>query len=521
MARVLADIVDGIGRLGLGYHRDRANYVVVATAVVYAAAFNVSSFIAVEGRLRPDRLVNTLVCALLFFTLLSLSRRLFAAGTVLAFGATAVIAYYMHTFRIKVSPHVWSVVLETNYDEASGLVGAPVFIWLFAALGAAGLAAWLVLSRLAFTALAPRLALCAVLAAGCGNAIRMGNTESMGMPATFVTSYLQYRAERAKLEALARNRRDVSALPAAARDRDLDVVFIIGEAARPDHFHANGYARQTSPRLEAAGAIPFPRTRACHTATRFAVPCMITRTGADPASTKVSETSFISVFKRLGFATAWISNQGFLGFHETPVSVLAKEAAVVKFANPTGNYKEVNVHDAELLPFLDAFLAGEGRGRLAVLHAIGSHWKYDRHYPAAFRAFTPTCDRSVQKDCAREHVINSYDNTILYADWFAGEVIARLKDRDAIVIFASDHGESLGENGVYAHWAESKNTREQLDAALFVWVSDERERRHPGVRERLRRNARGRVTQPQLFHTVLDCAGVEGEAIDKRKSLCN
>lgn len=499
---------------------DRGILVALGTSLIYTVAFNLPAMCATDGHPKVDLLVGDLLFAASFFLFLSLLWWLFAPVIVVAFTLTSVMTYYTHTFGISPNPHVWAVLLETNRDEAFGLIGTRVVLWSSAAFAFAIAIAWLARRVPPPASLLPRLSLAVLLSAACVGIVGTSNIASLGMPISLVTSYREYCFEQENFEKLLSRRRDISNGTFTVRDQDTIVVFIIGEAARPDHFHINGYHRPTSPRLEEAGAISFPYLTVYHTATRYAVPRMTTRTGFDSSFVRIPETSFISVFKKLGFTTAWISNQGFLGIHDTPVSVIASEAAQVHFVNPTGNYRKTIIYDGNLLPLLDRVLTSAGNsGALVVLHTIGSHWRYDSHYPPDFRKFVPTCDQKSPKSCSREQVINSYDNTILYTDWFLGEVIARVRNQSALVVYASDHGESLGEEGTYAHWIGS-NRPEQRKAAMFIWVSEELERRDPGIRARLNINAERQVRHRQLFHTVLDCAGISGTFVDRRESLC-
>ena len=90
-----------------------------------------------------------------------------------------------------------------------------------------------------------------------------------------------------------------------------------------------------------------------------------------------------------------------------------------------------------------------------MLHVLGSHGPtYYQRYPNEMKKFTPTCDTSDLAKCSRDEIINTYDNTILYTDYLISEFIAELEKNEIFegsLIYISDHGESLGENGIYLH----------------------------------------------------------------------
>ncbi len=95
---------------------------------------------------------------------------------------------------------------------------------------------------------------------------------------------------------------------------------------------------------------------------------------------------------------------------------------------------------------------------LIILHMIGSHGPtYYKRYPSSQRIFTPDCQRSDIQNCTHEELVNTYDNTIAYTDYVLSRIITELvvisesQDVKTSMIYVSDHGESLGESGVYLH----------------------------------------------------------------------
>lgn len=98
-------------------------------------------------------------------------------------------------------------------------------------------------------------------------------------------------------------------------------------------------------------------------------------------------------------------------------------------------------------------LQGDG---VIVLHTIGSHGPtYYNRYPPQFRKFTPTCDTNEIQTCSKEQLVNTYDNTLVYVDYIVDKAINLLKEHQdkftTSLVYLSDHGESLGENGIYLH----------------------------------------------------------------------
>lgn len=303
---------------------------------------------------------------------------------------------------------------------------------------------------------------------------------------------------------------------------DLNVVLIIGESARRDHFSLSGYKRETSPYMkEEKNLIYYEDVTACYPLTRVAVPCMLTRATRDNRKASAAETSFIGVFKEVGFYTTWLGMQGTYSILDAPYFDLAKESNKSMLIGV--DVAVFSSNDSNLLPFVDQFFAEHKEGNnLLVLHTYGSHFHYEDRYPEEFRKYTPTCFKkhflTEMTHCTVEEVYNSYDNSILYTDYFIKNVIDRVRDKNALVIYTPDHAESFGENGRYLHGTH--NADEQIAVNMLVWASDKYMELHPEYIANLRNYQKDSISHDYLFHTMLGCSGIKSEVIDKNLNLC-
>jgi lipid A ethanolaminephosphotransferase len=148
------------------------------------------------------------------------------------------------------------------------------------------------------------------------------------------------------------------------------------------------------------------------------------------------------------------------------------------FKSPTLNPECAGeCRDIGMLSGLDKYIAArKGKDILIVLHQMGNHGpEYYRRFPKEFEKFTPMCMTGELQDCSQEEIGNSYDNAILYTDYFLSNVIDLLKKYDethaTTMLYVSDHGESLGENGFYLHAAPYLIApKEQTHVPAIMWM---------------------------------------------------
>ena len=297
----------------------------------------------------------------------------------------------------------------------------------------------------------------------------------------------------------------------ATQPRPPMLVLVLGETARADNFSLNGYARPTTPELDARHDLAnWHNAWSCGTNTAASVPCMFSHLSKEAfEARKVNHEGLLDVLHRAGLAVLWVENQS------------GCKDACDRIPNVnTGHLKDPNwcstdeCFDEIMLQGLEERIAAlpaerRARGVVVVLHQMGSHGPaYYKRSPPAYKAFTPECTRNALQECSREDVVNAYDNTIRYTDHFINATIgwleARQKSHDTALMYVSDHGESLGENNLYLHglpYAVSPDV--QRHVPWIAWLSPAMQS-VSGIRtECLRQHTHERITHDHYFHSVL------------------
>jgi lipid A ethanolaminephosphotransferase len=253
-------------------------------------------------------------------------------------------------------------------------------------------------------------------------------------------------------------------------------VLVVGETARADHFSLNGYERKTNPRLERRPLLNYPNTRAAGTSTAYSVPYLFSFLGKNKFSTDraANQSNLLDVLTRAGVKVVWVDNNSGSKRVSDRVTHVDLRAAPDP-ASPY--YDDGGYRDEVLVGELERQIASTDQDLLIVLHTMGSHGPaYYRRYPPAFEVFKPCCKQSSPQRSPQDEVVNAYDNSILYTDFVLDLLIARLEARqgteESFLFYVSDHGESLGENGVYLHGLpEVLAPSAQTHVPMLAWLS--------------------------------------------------
>lgn len=251
------------------------------------------------------------------------------------------------------------------------------------------------------------------------------------------------------------------------------VILVVGETARADRFSLNGYHRETNPLLAKQEVISLSNVSSCGTSTGVSVPCMFSalpRAKYDKENA-LNQENALDVLADNGVEILWRDNN-------SDSKGVATRMKYEDFKSPTLNPECAGeCRDIGMLSGLDKYIQSrKGKDILIVLHQMGNHGpEYYRRYPKEFERFKPMCMTGELRDCSQEEIDNSYDNAILYTDYFLSETINFLKKYDGdyatAMLYVSDHGESLGEHGFYLHAAPYMIApKEQTHVPAIVWM---------------------------------------------------
>jgi glucan phosphoethanolaminetransferase (alkaline phosphatase superfamily) len=289
-------------------------------------------------------------------------------------------------------------------------------------------------------------------------------------------------------------------------------ILVIGESARRDSWSVYGYSRPTTPNLDKlrGEAIFFQNAVADANVTICAVPILLTGISPSRFDLKAVQGNLVGLAGEAGYFTAWLMNQDphislLTGIHADRMVYPPSLHALASGRLPL---------DQVLLPEVRDELEHGTRPQFIGLHVIGSHWAYDSRYPVRFKLFgsgAPLTYLDAVSGRPDQRVVDAYDNSVAYTDWFLGQIIdaARRLSVPVTITYFSDHGEDLylldGQSG---HGA-ARYSKHQFDIPAFVWVNSAYREAHPNKVLAMEQNAGKEIRSHNVFYSVADLMGIQ------------
>ncbi|WP_371324384.1 phosphoethanolamine transferase [Dechloromonas sp. ZY10] len=467
-------------------------------------------------------------------------------------------SYYIWRYASPSSAHVLAVIGETNFVEASEYLGYAKGLLLLGSGVAIGIAFFCEFRRIAFRQFCRPHRMWRLLGAGmlipfasmalaelslesevvpeASNArgeqsvstLSLLKDVTFGMDKVVTPSFPlgvpfrlgTYFAEQKRLDAARESFKKININAQTARENSSElVVLVIGESANPKHWHANGYARQTTPEIEKIGAAAsLSDLLTAWPTTRLSVPSLLTGVLDEQGLPPMSVPSVLDVFRAAGWETHWLSNQSPLGMHDSTIVLHAERAEYRHFLN-AADYTQSAEHDGHVVPALEKVLLSRPEKRkLVVIHLLGSHADYSNRYPAEFSVFSGS-DGLDNKIGGFSPIHNEYDNSVLYTDFVLAKIISRLDSLKQAVslVYVSDHGENLPDLGC-TKYGHGHSTVDNYRTAGLVWTSPKLEKNLPGLAERIQVRKNQPLHLLDVFHSLIDVAGIDYAGLDPARS---
>ncbi len=444
-----------------------------------------------------------------FLYILSFYKYLFYSVFPLLFFTYSMFAYWVYTQDISISYSIVQAVLESKPDIAFDLFSTQLIFYILVVI----IVLFYLLkqySKLKFNQLTSPLfflALIGVVTFFTLNNYGVGNLK-WRMPYNLTYGFIEYNNKPVV------NYNPINENISSKLD-SLNIVFVLGESVRAKNLGINGYFRNTTPKLlKTKNLVSFPNIYTPLTYTGVSVPQILTSKSILNENNSTDLFSIYSILNKLDYETFWVGNQTPEKSYQFLIDQNQKVELIDNFHDVFSFKKKL---DEELLPvFIKSFK--KDKKSFTTIHMIGSHWWYESRYSRRFEKFKPIVDSKHIPSLSKEQITNSYDNTILYLDDFLNNLIVFIEKTNSktILIYLSDHGEILGENG---KWLHAQNDKASTNPAMLVWFSNEFKTAYPEKIDYLKRNSIKTISTDFFFHSILDLIEIENFSYQKNESI--
>lgn len=444
--------------------------------------------------------------------------RIFKAMSAVLIAIAAISAYFMNSFGVYLDSDMLANALDTDTKEAFSYVNLKFILWILFLVV-------LPITLIIFTKITYKKGILRAFIRAFGGffgilgilaVIFFLNTQS-------IVPFIRNNSEIKKLHvpfypinSFAKALNKKLSPPAQFSDLTIDaqkisnsqkpklLIFVLGETARSANYSALGYTGNdtnsyTKPFVDSKNAVFFDAT-SCGTATLVSVPCMFSHAAKSEYSDKINASNAVDFIAKTGANTFWLGNN---------TGNCKGVCQRISTKNLNAKYDE-----ALLEPFSE--ILSSAKGDTAVfLHLQGSHGPtYFERYPKDFARFSPTCDTSDLSKCDENAIINTYDNTILYTDYLLSKIIEKISAKNefqSLLVYMSDHGESLGEGGIYLHGLPySIAPSVQTHVPLMLYSAD---------KTLISNIKEGSFSHDNLFHTLLGFFGIQSKYYDEKLDI--
>lgn len=416
--------------------------------------------------------------------------------------------YFVNSYEVLLTRDVMGNLFNTRVSEAAGFISVDMFLYIiflgvvpavYVLCRRVNYGSWRSLGRSVGASLLSIILLAVVNINNVlwidRHATKIG---ALIMPWSYIANTARHFHKQKML-----NREEIQ-LPDAvfSTEEPSLVVLVIGESARSDNFSLYGYERETNPLLRGDSITTF-KARASATSTTQAVKAIL-----DHKPVKELYEILPNYMYRNGVDVVWrTANWG-----EPPLHIEKyRNVACLKELYPEADGR----YDGILIEGLREEIEESSSNKmLIVLHTSTSHGPtYNKKYPSEFEQFIPVCNTVEMAKADRAELVNAYDNTILYTDYLLHsiiEVLSDVDDRNCAMLYISDHGESLGEGGIYMHGmvAASMAPKEQVEIPFIVWNGGDRELKRLDE-----------VGHYHIFHSVMDFLDMRSDFYNEEYSI--
>ena len=295
-----------------------------------------------------------------------------------------------------------------------------------------------------------------------------------------------------------------------------NIVIIFGESFSKSHSSLYGYEKNTNPylvQLKADSSLLVYNnvtSPAINTINCFKSIMSTYRQEYGDSIKWYTCTTLLEILENIGYETFWISNQSKKGLYDNIIgsySELCKNKFFI--GDIYAGMKRRNL-DGEVLPIISRESQNKCGKNAFFVHLMGSHTAFSHRYPKEFNIFKYS--DYMEKPENQRQVLAEYDNSILYNDYVVYNIIEEFVNKEAVVLYFSDHGLDVFDtsNDYIGH--ARKTVGHSIVVAkqipFMIWLSDKYKLKYDNDVERMKNSINKNFCTDNIIYTIMDIAGV-------------
>lgn len=492
---------------------------------------------------------QAIVMSILWFVpvlLIGVRTKLVAAYIgVLLFAASLVSIGYFCIYKQEFSQSVIFIIFESNFAETSEYI-SQYFVWwmipVFLAHTAVAYFLWrrilplstkksfaIVVSVLIFTVLFfyPVFKYVVIKQKSTGDLVeKMQANIEPAVPWQLAMAYMQYQQQLSSMQALLQEN---AKIPPLANFKDshanqaATLVLVIGESTNRQHLSLYGYARKTTPQLDAMrdNLLVFNQVVAPRPYTIETLQQVLTFADQENPDLYLTKPTLMNMMKQAGYKSYWITNQQTVTRRNTMLTTFSKQTDEQIYLNNT-RVQDSRQYDGDVLEPFKKVLQDPTPRKFIVVHLLGTHMKYVYRYPPEYDFFKDNSGLNKVFNKDQVEVINTYDNSVLYNDYVVSSLIKDFENskQNGFLTYFSDHGEDVYDSGEHDVLGrnESSPTLPMYAVPMLLWMTPEWLKVQPEITSEVLERP---YSTSHFIHTWADLAGLSFDGFEPHKSLVN
>lgn len=304
----------------------------------------------------------------------------------------------------------------------------------------------------------------------------------------------------------------------------ITVVYVIGESFNRYHTPLYGYPLNTTPRLLELQAdsslIVYNNVITGYNLTCDAYPRLLTTHFIGDESQPHQKPLLPAIFKKANFFVSYYNNQSLFNGDRLDFSSNFLFSSETIRQQCFSNWNE-KIYKYDLDMIKDCPI-GNAKQSFTIYHLFGQHLPNSDYQDSIFTV--KDYQRFKYTNNQERQAVADYDNTTYAVDKLIGYITDKIKDRTAILIFVSDHGERVYDY-MHKYGRASEYTPDVvkfvMEQPLFIYVSDKYKAKYPEKVRKLRQTTSKPIYNTDIQHTILDLSGVQTPAMQSELSLLN